>query len=164
MGPEHVGSAALLTILAVPQVTSLSQYTSALILVATARHRVLAYIVLGEGIANLALSVFLVQSMGVAGVAWGTAIPHIAATAVILPLYTLRTLGLGVWPYFRAAFVRPLLCGVPVAALCYVLAGRFPAVSWPFFALEGISVAGLYLLLIHLSGISLLPALREAEA
>ena len=40
-------------------------------------HRLLAFVVLGESIVNLVLSIVLVKRLGVEGVAWGTVIPSL---------------------------------------------------------------------------------------
>ena len=61
MGEAYASSALFVAILTIPQFTSMSQYSSTLILVGMAKHRTLAYIALAEGVANLILSVILVQ-------------------------------------------------------------------------------------------------------
>lgn len=145
MGEEYASSAAILLVLTIPQLTSMSQYTSTLILAGMARHRILAYVVLCEAVANIVLSIILVRKMGVIGVAWGTAIPHLVSTGIVIPAYMLRTLGWSAGEYFRQAYIKPLLCGIPVAAFCYWLSIRFENPTWMMFALEAAAVALLYL-------------------
>src|SRR6202021_2640608 len=115
MGKEYAISALYLTILTIPQFTSLSQYPSALILAGMAKHRALAYLAFSEGVVNLALSIILVRKIGIVGVAWGTVIPHTINTAVIIPWYTLRTLKLKASEYLVKACLRPVLCAIPTA-------------------------------------------------
>jgi O-antigen/teichoic acid export membrane protein len=147
MGPAFAASAGFLAILTIPQFTSMSQYMSVLILAGMAKHRVLAYIALAEGVTNVILSIILVQKMGLAGVAWGTAIPGVIATAIIVPLYTLRTLNLSVREYVVGAYLRPLICAVPAAALAFLFSRLVVNPTWAIFAAEVIAIAAVFGLL-----------------
>lgn len=146
MGSAYASSATLLLILTIPQLGSMSQYASALTLGGMAKHRVLAYLVMGEGVANLILSIVLVRKIGLAGVAWGTVVPHLLCTTVLVPLYTLRILKLDVRQYIRKAFVRPLVAGIPSAAIAYALSVSVDTASWLVFAAEAAAITGSYLL------------------
>jgi O-antigen/teichoic acid export membrane protein len=149
MGPVYADSAVILMVLTIPQFTSMSQYASALVLTAMARHRALAYFALAEGIANVMLSVWLVQKMGLIGVAWGTVIPHLLCTAVVVPFYTLRVLKMSVADYLLQAYLRPLLCALPLLALGYVCF-RLEAVSWLVFAAEALAMCGVFAVVSYL--------------
>lgn len=114
MGPEFVEDAsAVLLILALMQIFSSPHYPIASILYGIGRHRTLAFLRMGEGLINLALSIVLVQSMGLVGVALGTAIPHTVIFGVILPLYTCRLLGIPWWQYLQKSLLGPLANVVP---------------------------------------------------
>jgi O-antigen/teichoic acid export membrane protein len=144
MGKAYAVSATYLLVLTIPQFTSMSQYTSALVLAGMARHRMLAYVAFGEGVANLALSIVLVRKIGIVGVAWGTVIPHLLSTAVIIPVYTLRTLRMGAWDYIEQAYLRPVLCAIPVVGLCYGLSHWIERPSWLLFGSEVAAVCGVF--------------------
>jgi O-antigen/teichoic acid export membrane protein len=133
MGDKYTGSAAILLVLTIAQFVSMSQYMSALILLGTGRHRLLAFVALGEAFANLFLSIILVQRMGVIGVAWGTVIPQLISTGVVLPYFTLRSLEMGPAHYVRRAYARPVMCAVPVALVSYGLAHSAGLPSWHRF-------------------------------
>ena len=150
MGPGFGLSAVILIILTIPQFTSMSQYISSLILVGMAKHQVLAFIALAEGIANLILSVFLIRRIGVVGVAWGTVIPHLITTAVILPFYTLRKLKMPWTDYVVKAFVRPIFCAIPVGVICYLFSIWIAKPSWLGFAAEVFTICGIFLSLSYL--------------
>jgi len=143
MGDAYVGSALVLTILTIPQFGSMSQYASALVLAGMARHRPFAYFALAEGLANLILSVILVRRIGIIGVAWGTVIPNLVVSSIVVPLYTLRVLGIGVKDYLMNAYLRPVLCALPVAALGYRLS-MIDSPSWLMFAAEALSMCGAF--------------------
>jgi O-antigen/teichoic acid export membrane protein len=144
MGPQYAWSASILIVLTIPQFSSMSQYVSALVLAGMARHKILAYVALGEGIANLALSIVLVRRIGAIGVAWGTVIPHLISTTVVIPFYTLRTLKLSVRTYVIQGFLRPILCAIPVAALCYGFSQYVETPTWLTFGSE-VAVVGVVL-------------------
>lgn len=143
MGESYAHSAVFLMVLTIPQFGSMPQYVSSLVLAGMARHRAFAYFALAEGIANVLLSIFLVQRMGLIGVAWGTAITHLINTTLVVPLYTLRVLHLGVGEYLSRAIIRPLVCAVPLVALGY----RFSLLehaSWPIFAAEATAMCAVF--------------------
>ena len=143
MGPAYADSAVLLMVLAIPQFGSMSQYGSVLVLTGMARHRALAYFALAEGVVNVTLSVILVQQMGLIGVAWGTVIPHLICTTVVVPLYTLRVLKMNMTEYLVKAYVRPVLCAVPVAALGYSFS-MLETTSWLRLTAEALSMCGVF--------------------
>ena len=131
MGPAYTVSAIYLSVLTIPQFASMAQYISAVVLVAMAKHRVLAYVTLGEGIVNLALSIILVRKIGLVGVAWGTVIPHAINTTLVVPFFTLRTLNMRWRDYIVGGFVRPVAAAVPSVAVCYAISVLLRTPSWP---------------------------------
>lgn len=136
MGAAYAGSAFYLVILTIPQITGMTQYMSALVLAGMAKHRMLAYLMLMEGAANLLLSVILIRKIGLVGVAWGTVIPDLICTAIVIPLYTLSKVGLSLREYLVRSFLRPLLCVVPGAALAYAFSVSVKTISWALFGGE----------------------------
>jgi O-antigen/teichoic acid export membrane protein len=108
-----------------------------------AKHKAFAYFALAEGVANVVLSTILVQKMGLIGVAWGTVIPSLICSTVVVPLYTLRVLKMDPVSYFFAAYLRPILCAVPIAALGYVFLQTRVATPLVFVG-EVASILGLF--------------------
>jgi len=146
MGKEYFSSAAILIVLTIPQFASMSLYVSTLVLTSMARHRVLAYLALAEGVTNLVLSVVLVRRIGLIGVAWGTVIPHLIITGLILPLYTMRTLRMNLADFLRGAYLRPVLCAIPAAGLCYAFSVWFQNPTWLHFGAEVSAVCAVFLI------------------
>jgi O-antigen/teichoic acid export membrane protein len=130
MGKEFVTSGVLLAVLTIPQFSSMAQHVSTSVLSAMAKHRVLAYLAVAEGVVNVAISILLVRKMGVMGVAIGTVVPHLISTALIMPLYTLRVLNLGVREYLVKAVLRPVLCALPVAGIAYAFSTLVESPGW----------------------------------
>ena len=92
VGPDYSGAAPLVVILVAANLALVSAYPAGAILQGMGRFRVIAVSSLASGLFNLALSIMLVQWIGVTGVALGTLIPTvIEALAVVMP-YTMRVL------------------------------------------------------------------------
>jgi O-antigen/teichoic acid export membrane protein len=140
MGPAYGVSAVYLNVLTIAQFTSMAQYISALILVGMAKHKILAYVTLAEGVTNLLLSILLVRKIGLIGVAWGTVIPHIISTAIVIPLYTLSILKMTWSDYAFRGFLRPVVAAIPAAGICYAFSILVVKPSWFVFGLEVLAV------------------------
>ena len=94
--------------------------STASILYGTSRHRFLAVISLGEGILSLLLSLVLIRSFGILGVAFGIAIPMLFARSFAVPIYACRSVELRFGAYIRRALLPSLpaaLCAGATAAL-----------------------------------------------
>jgi O-antigen/teichoic acid export membrane protein len=85
------------------------------------RHKDLIPIFLTEAVVNLALSIWLVQTMGIIGVAWGTVIPRLFVSLVALPWQLRRVLGVGLPTFWNDAWVRPVVSMIPFAVATYII-------------------------------------------
>jgi O-antigen/teichoic acid export membrane protein len=70
-----------------------------------------------EAAANVALSIYLVQRMGIVGVAWGTTIPLLVNKLIVIPVYTCRTVGLPVSRFYRTLLPTAMVTGGVLATL-----------------------------------------------
>lgn len=95
VGQEYAPYAYLVVILTLASLIDTSQWPASSILSGMARHRPLAAISIGSALANLAISIALVQRLGIVGVALGTLIPTAIESAFLMLPYTLRQLGVG---------------------------------------------------------------------
>lgn len=86
------------------------------LLMGLGKPRVPALAFLGVGLLNLGMSLWLVRSVGLNGVAIGTAVPNILFAVVVLWLAG-RELEVGILTYLGYAFGRTLLGAIPVVAL-----------------------------------------------
>lgn len=123
MGPKYVSSYPILVLLTVGAVASVSQLGTLQSLIAKGRHRPYALWTLGEGLANLVLSVIWARRYGIVGVALGTAVPLLAVKLTLQPWYVTRVLGLSLWEYFGKALARPVACGAVFIGLCSAISG-----------------------------------------
>jgi O-antigen/teichoic acid export membrane protein len=92
-------------------------------------HKGLVRFNLLEAVANIALSVILVRSIGLPGIAWGTTLPSLVMSFVVLPWYAQRTIDLPWATYYWNAWVRPFLGGVPFIAGTMLVARFWPGTT-----------------------------------
>jgi O-antigen/teichoic acid export membrane protein len=122
MGPAFGPMAGqVLLVLGVAHLVGLPYYTISNVLYGLAQPRVVARARVVEGVANLALSIILVQYLGVIGVAIGTLVPHVAIAAFFLPSLMPRLMSVGLWEYYVSTYGRPLVASVPFWAVCVAI-------------------------------------------
>jgi O-antigen/teichoic acid export membrane protein len=120
VGARYESSYVILMVLLVPTVLADIQASSRQVLLGIGRHKVMALVHVGEGVANLILSVILIRYLGVIGVALGTAIPLALTSLFFLPFYSCRILQVPLKEFLREAYLLPcLLCAPLVAALLF---------------------------------------------
>jgi O-antigen/teichoic acid export membrane protein len=144
MGPEYAGwSYPSLAILSLPLALILSQSVSGRVLYGIGRLRWFTVVVVGEAVANLLISVALVGSMGIEGVAWGTTIPNILGN-LLVAIHVCQLLSVSLTDYFKFSFLRPVAVALVLAAGWWVTPIFFdPGHSWISFLLAGaVGVAG----------------------
>lgn len=95
---------------------------------------------LAAGILNLILSLVWVRPWGLAGIAWGTAIPNIAFAGAIL-LLACAELKLPLSRYFGYVAVRAALGAIPVAAFLYWVQRAFALRSYPRLGIAAFTTA-----------------------
>jgi O-antigen/teichoic acid export membrane protein len=109
-----------LVILVVAVTFDLMQNPSVGFLYASARHRFYARLNAGEALANLILSIMLVQHYGMVGVSLGTAVPLLVTRLIVQPRYVCRALDLDLRAYYlelgRAALLA-VLSQLPLLAV-----------------------------------------------
>ena len=121
VGPGYGSSYPLMLVLLSGYFLMLGQQPSVDLLLAQGRHQLRGWWNLGEGAANLALSVYWGMHYGLIGIALGTAVPMIFVQVFIQPWYALRTIDLPPRRYLQEAFLRPLLVVAAVLAACVAL-------------------------------------------
>ncbi len=108
MGPSYGGlSGQVLWILSLAMLFAAGNYVAGATMIGIGRHKGLVPVGLAEAIANVTLSIALVRTWGVVGVAWGTALPDLATSFFVWALYVRRTLGVPVREYLASIWLRP---------------------------------------------------------
>jgi O-antigen/teichoic acid export membrane protein len=140
VGPGYAQHWPVVLLIALSSVAALSIYPAGAILQGMDRHKLQAITSILNGALNLALSLVLVRSMGIVGVALGTLIPTALEAAILTP-YTVRQLKAGWGPLLRDAWAPAFLPVLPAVAVLYALQEAMRPDS--FLALGIIAAAGL---------------------
>ena len=121
VGPENfAGLPVLLTFCVLIPVNTVVQ-SSLVVLMGMARHSRLSWLLMVEGLVNVALSVVLLRFIGVLGVALGTLISRLGISFWFAPWYACRVLGQSFKEYWAGAGAA-LLPLVPCAGLAMLVA------------------------------------------
>ncbi len=136
MGPEYAAlSGGVLWILAWMAIFSSGPGAGWAIMQGIGKHRALVPVYLVESLTNLGMSIALVRTMGVLGVAWGSTIPNLIVCFLFWPWYVHKTLRIPVRQYVASTWGRPLLSMIPFALCSYAFEKTLPANKlWIFFA------------------------------
>lgn len=150
MGPEFIADAAMvLLVLSIMELISAPHHVMSGALWGMNKHQELAWLRIGEAVANVLLSIFLVQRYGIVGAAVGALIPHLLLVLLFLPLLLRKHVQMPIRALAFSALGRPLLAVVPFAVLVNLVFSRWsPTNLVEFFvaigALTGVYAAGLY--------------------
>jgi len=144
MGAAYVGSYSVLVLLIIPRTLYTAQSTSIRILLGIGQHRVLAWVLLLEGGANLALSCFLARRFGTIGVAMGTAIPLICTSLLFLPSHLCRLLGIPLRTLLSKAYRLPFILAIFQAIVLGYVNRKFPVHTYSGLLLELIGSGAVY--------------------
>jgi O-antigen/teichoic acid export membrane protein len=115
VGPKMLGAVPVLQILAVAVAIRVGSATSTTLLKGANCHRMLAWVNLGTGVVNLALSIALIKPFGLVGVAIGTLIPIAVSAMFILFPASVKRVGLPIG-YAITHSVLPALWPAAVVA------------------------------------------------
>jgi len=144
MGPAFAGSVAPFNVLALAGVIVVSQAASSNVLIATGRHRIVAWIWIAEAAANLALSVVLVRVVGLPGVAIGTLAPLVVGHLAVMLTVACRAVGISIARCLYET-ARPAAIAAAVAACaCAILRTARPPASAVAVVVEGAVVGLVY--------------------
>jgi O-antigen/teichoic acid export membrane protein len=100
------------------------------------QHKRIAFWGIGEGAANLILSIILVRRIGVYGVAWGTAIPSVVIAALFWPAFICRMVKISVRTFLWETWFRPAIAIVPFAVACIAVERYWPARNLAWFFVQ----------------------------
>jgi O-antigen/teichoic acid export membrane protein len=139
-------SAPVLLILTAAYMMTFPHYTVYYVLLGLGRQRGVAFLRVGEAVANLGLSLFLVRRLGIAGVALGTAIPHVLSMMVVLPIISSVQVGVSLREYYGTVVLPPFAAVVPALALGYFFHQSYPAANFVAFAAQVAAVVVVFAL------------------
>jgi O-antigen/teichoic acid export membrane protein len=153
MGAGFEGSVVPLYVLALTGIVLVGQGPLGTILLGTGRHRLVAVVALLEALVNLALSLVLVRSYGITGVAIGTALPVIVANLCVLLPAACRQAGIGVGTFARIVAGPAIVGAVPAIGVAVALRLSWPPESLVVTIGEGAVTGLVYLTVVALGGL-----------
>ncbi len=124
-------SITVLHVLIVPASIYLPQMIANSVLFGVSKHKILFYILAAEGVANIALSLALVEPYGILGVALGTAIPQAIIYLFIYPIVFHRAMTSPVWVFYRTALRSATWAVVFTLPVAYLAANLLTPDTWP---------------------------------
>jgi O-antigen/teichoic acid export membrane protein len=129
MGPQYSHpSGTILQILLISQFFTIANSTAGQIAYGVDKHKSVATWSAIEAVFNLSLSLILVKTVGLYGVAWGTSISMSIIHLIFWPRYVKRELGIPIRTYLWEGWIKITLCAIPFAIAC-VLVDRYLHVS-----------------------------------
>ena len=147
MGPEYAGpSGTVLAILATALLISLQNLTAGSIALGIEKHKVMAWWAIGEGVANLTLSVALAHPYGINGVALGTLLPSLVVHLFMWPNYVSRLVDVSFFQVYWNVWGPVFLCAVPFAAASYAVNTLLPASNMIMFILQTVALLPIFVL------------------
>jgi O-antigen/teichoic acid export membrane protein len=108
-------SGTVLQILLISLFFTIANNTAGNIMFATGKHKAVARISMIEAALNLGLSIFLVKTIGIYGVAWGTSFSMALVHLIFWPRYVQKTLGVPVRIYVWDGWIKLVICSIPFA-------------------------------------------------
>jgi O-antigen/teichoic acid export membrane protein len=136
----------IIQILAIAVAIRVGNATGTTLLKGAGQHRMLAFVNLGTGVVNLALSIALIKPFGLPGVAYGTLIPIALSSAFILYPAACRRVGLGVGYAFTHS-VLPAVWPAAVVGLGLLMTRNISTGTLLAVVLQAIAGGVLYLAL-----------------
>ena len=143
MGPTYAATAGqILMVLSLGYIVGSPYQTISGTFYGLGEHRRIAILRIIEGAVNLALSVALIQMVGLVGVALGTAIPHVIIVGGVLPQMLPRLIAVRLRDYYADVYLKPLAAAAPFAVTCWAIAHVIvPGTLVSFFAWGAASLA-----------------------
>ncbi len=128
-------SGTVLQILMISQFFTVADVTAGNIMFAIGRQKTVAKCAVVEATLNLSLSILLVKTIGIYGVAWGTSITMAIIHLIFWPSYVRKVLDVPIRTYLWNGWAKITLCSIPFA-IASAIADRYwhPASMIVFFA------------------------------
>ena len=145
MGTGYLDAHEVLLALMIGSIITTIQITSKSLLYGLSKHRMYAFTVIVEGIANLVLSMILVLRFGILGVAFGTTIPALVVNLFVLPYYAIRVIDLPVSRYLKIN-LGPILLGTAIHIGCWLLVRNYVMSSYRSIMLLGAGTSVIFIL------------------
>ncbi len=137
MGAEYGKLAGqILTILSVSLWAMIGHQVCTTTMIGLGKQKGMVPIFAFEAAGSIALSIALVQGIGVLGAAWGMLVPRLVASFAMDVAYARKALHISIAEYYANAIGRPIVAILPFAGVSYVIETAWPAGSLGLFFLQ----------------------------
>jgi len=144
MGPQFVDAAVLLIILMIGEFLHMTQSVAGSIILATARHRNLAWLWIVDTVLSVTLVALVAKRFGLIGVTTAYAVPQVLFAGVGILVVGCRVTEVGIGRYLGAAILPAIAMGaLPVALLAGLTLFHTPT-RWPVFLLYSAAYTFVY--------------------
>jgi O-antigen/teichoic acid export membrane protein len=150
VGSDFINAYKYTLIIMIPLSIPLFQTTGYQILYAQNKHKIRSVVYLFNAIANIFISIYLINKIGVIGAAFGTAIAMILGNVLFMNYYYKKELGLKVYQFFKDVSFKSILAIWPTALILYLLNLVLPGMSIVNFLIRGTIANIPFLILIYL--------------
>jgi O-antigen/teichoic acid export membrane protein len=151
MGKEYSrSSGTVLIILAIALFFSYANRTASSIAFGIEKHKTIAIWAIGEGIANLTLSIILVHWYGIYGVAIGTLVPSLIVQVGLWPRHISKLVGLSAFEVLWNVWAPMFLSAIPFAVATYAMNVALPARNLSVFILQVIVTLPIFFITVAL--------------
>jgi O-antigen/teichoic acid export membrane protein len=137
MGAEYgKPSGQILTIMSVALWAMISHQVCTTTMIGLGKQRGLLPIFAFEAAASIALSIALIQEIGVLGAALGVMIARLVASLAMDVAYAKKVLRISITEYYADSIGRPIVAILPFAGVSYAIERTWPAGSLGMFFLQ----------------------------
>jgi O-antigen/teichoic acid export membrane protein len=146
MGSAFMYAFALLVIISAGEFVQMTQSVTGSIILATARHKLIACLAVIEAVISVALVATVAQPYGLIGICFALAVPQVMFSGLGTLIYGCKVTGVGGARYLTSAILpAAAAASVPVTILVLITAWRTP-LGWPMFLLYTAGYTFIYLL------------------
>jgi O-antigen/teichoic acid export membrane protein len=153
VGPDFLSAYPVLLVLSYIIIAAALADTVDTYMLATRYQKIAAAVCVANMVVNAAISIVLVQRLGIIGAAIGTAIPITGATAFSV-VFSCRALGLTFWDFVRSAVLAPFVSSLPAGAMYWAMRSWYSPDNWVAIIGEGIVGGLVYLIVFSMTGLS----------
>ncbi|MCP4265139.1 MAG: oligosaccharide flippase family protein [Candidatus Brocadiaceae bacterium] len=153
MGKDYLDAYPALVVNTIYFWLMLSQTVNSRYLFATAQHKYLAYIIIGEGVLNLIIGLALVRYYGMLGVATGMAIAGVISHGIVIPMIICRFLKMNSLDYYYRLLLATVIAAITLVP-SFILTRYWIEPNYLSLFIVGIICALLYFPVICFIGFS----------
>ncbi len=133
MGESFTDSYQIMIFLCLGGLVIFPQLNAGPILYGLAKHRIIMWISMIEGIISITVSIVLCKYWGVVGIAIGLAFPKAFIGGIVYPLYLSRLINLKLSDLLVKCYLPSIVSTVPVVVILILTVYYFPITSWLIF-------------------------------